>query len=112
MRRIVKPEQGGSPIPEAEGGEWLENYPNLVEFLTATRYTDPPGPRRPGSMFIGTRFKLWTMILKCPNEGVQLRVEGVTPERLFHAAETFLATPGTPWEPDPYWVAPKVKKGR
>lgn len=112
MRRIVKPEQGGIPIPEAEGGEWLEAHPHLVEFLTATRYSDPPGPRRPGSLLITTRFKLWSGILKCPNEGVQLRADAITPEQLLHALETFLATPGTPWEPDPYWTAPRTKKGR
>lgn len=102
MKRIVKPEVGGVPVQEAEGGEWLESWPNLTEFLTSTRFSDPPEPRKPGSLIINTRFKLWSGILKCPNDGVQLRMDAPTPHMLFTALETALSTPGTPWEPDPY----------
>lgn len=110
MRRITKPEHSSLPIAEAEGGEWLEDWPNLTEFLTATRFDDPPGPRRPGSLTISTRFKLWTATLRCPNEGVQLRCDAVTPGQLLSALETFLVSPGCPWEPDPYWKGPSTGK--
>lgn len=110
MKRIVKPELDGVPIQEAEGGEWLERWPNLVEFLTATRFSDPPGPRKPGTLNVTTRFKMWAATLKCPNEGIQLRVDARTPELLWDALESLLVTPGTPWEPDPYFKAPASRK--
>lgn len=110
MNRIVKPETAGVPIQEAEGGDWLELWPNLTEFFTATRFSNPVGPRKPGCLILTTRFKMWSAILKCPNDLVQIRCDAPTPQMLFTGLETMLVTPGTPWEPDTF--AEEKKNGK
>lgn len=112
MKRIVKPDGVNQVAQEAEGGEWLEDYPNLIEFLTCTTYSDPPGRRKPGSLSIWTRFKMWCCSLRDNDNGACLRIEALTPDQLLHALETLLATGNAPWEFPPEPEPPAKGKKR
>lgn len=111
-RKVTPPQQGDrSPIHIAPiETRVFDSLPNLVEHLAVNRYEDGM-PRRPGRLFLETMGVSWVVILKEPDESLEMRVVGATLDDALALAELLLGADDPPWMPDS-WAQDRQKSRR
>lgn len=94
--------------PLADAGEWREKFPTLMSYLCDPTYEDQT-PRTAGRLFISAERGTWSIVLKDPDQGVQLEVVVEVPTDMFPALEAALTSPTPPWRVD-RWAQSRTQK--
>lgn len=86
----------------------LGNYPGLVAHLAVTRYDDGAS-RTPGTLLLKTVGSSWVLVIKEPDDCLQMQVMGQMLDDTFALAELLITGEKAPWEPDNWAKARQVK---
>lgn len=79
----------------------LGQFPCLVAHLITTRFDDGQ-LRTPGTLLLKTMGSSWVIVLKEPDDALQMQVMAQTVDDAFELAEVLLAGEKAPWEHDPW----------
>lgn len=110
-----KPEvdpESGEGLVKACVGQTLKKFPNVASYLTDPVYEGSNERRELSSLIIRPGVAAWTVILKDPSTGSQLRCQCGSWDDLLPVLEGLLASAKTPWEVDKYSDIHRPKKGK
>lgn len=79
----------------------FKQLPNIMSHLCVCRYEDG-GPRRPGRMFIETSGAFFKVVVKEPDDGLEMLLSAPTIDDVLALADLMLAADRAPWAPDPF----------
>lgn len=88
--------------PTLKAGAALSKFPTLRGYLIDTRYEGGDEPRQQSYLIIRPSPVAWSVVLKDPSTGLQLRGSAEQYDLLFGVLEALLTSPDCPWEVDPY----------
>lgn len=75
--------------------------PNVMAHLCVCRYEDGQ-PRRPGRMFIETSGAFFKVVLKEPDDGLEMLLNAPTIDDVLALSDLMLGAEKAPWAPDPF----------
>lgn len=89
----------------------FKKLPNVMAHLCVCRYEDGT-PRKPGRMFIETSGAFFKVVIKEPDDALEMLLNAPTIDDVFALADLMLGAEKAPWAPDPFAKArqgPKKK---
>jgi len=86
----------------------MGQFPSLVAHLVTTRWDDGTA-RTPGTLLVKTMGSSHVLVLKEPDDALQMQVMAQTLDDVFELAELLLSGEKAPWEPDPWAKARNTK---
>lgn len=113
MKRAKTGEQGSKDGPvhiAAIDSSLATKYPSLAAHCAVLRYDDGT-PRKAGWYTVGTMGAAWTVTVKDPDGGCQLRCTGTTLDDAYAMADLLLGSDECPWEPD-LWAQQRGKSNK
>jgi hypothetical protein len=75
--------------------------PNIMSHLCVCRYEDG-SPRRPGRMFIETSGAFFKVVVKEPDDALEMLLNAPSLDDVLALADLMLGAEKAPWAPDPF----------